>query len=400
MVEIPDDSRRLPAQRLADAAMELCLEAGLGALSARALGARSGFSASAMTYHFGGRAALVRELQQRAHVELAAWRTEIGDLLDQRRPVWLGPPAWITAALADLLERRRLHLALLWELEAEGELDAGGLHEDVEREVAAMHGFWVDGARRAGAAPEAAETWANLAEGLAAGLVAEADPARRAAWTFDAVARVDARLRGAATAAVPDTPLAASEQLAAPPGSEGARKILDAALRVVAERGVDRLTQRDVAAAAGVSLAATTYFFRTKNDLLHAAFNELHRQVRSDVLEEFARGDDVFSPRGLLDAESTLGWRVRAMEALHRAAVRDQALRPLARDILSTRGATSLSVLRGSGVAHADPLDAFVWSLSMSAVVRRVRMLPPAARNGALAEIGRRQMRVLFRISA
>lgn len=400
MTNAPDDSRAHPAERLAEAALELCLERGLGALSARSLADHSGFAPSAMTYQFGGRARLVREVQSRTLAALEAWRAGQSDALSAPQPAWLSTSAWATARIEHLLASRRTHLALQWELEAEGELGDDVLRKAAADEIADMHRFWVEGARRTGAEPAAAEAWANLAEGLASALTPEPEPHRRLSWVFDAAVRLDARLRGREVGPPVAPGLDAGSRLAQAPEAEGARKILDAALRVVAEKGVDRLTQRDVATAAGVSLAATTYFFRTKSELLHAAFNELHRRVRAQVLEDFAQGEEGLSPPGIVDADSPIAWSVRAMEALHRAAARDPGLQLLARDLLSTRGATSLPILHGHGAASADALDAFIWSTSMSAVLRRLWVLPAGDRAEALRAAGRQQLRVIFGVEA
>ena len=56
-------------------------------------------------------------------------------------------------------------------------------------------------------------------------------------------------------------------------GEAGARRaapeaILEAALRVIAERGVEAVTHRAVADAAGVPLSATTYYFESLDELL------------------------------------------------------------------------------------------------------------------------------------
>ena len=48
-------------------------------------------------------------------------------------------------------------------------------------------------------------------------------------------------------------------------------RIARAAIEVVAERGIDGLTHRAVAAAAGVPLGSTTYHFATLDDLLEVA---------------------------------------------------------------------------------------------------------------------------------
>lgn len=54
--------------------------------------------------------------------------------------------------------------------------------------------------------------------------------------------------------------------------------LLEAAIQVVAERGVGAVTHRAVAAAANVPLASTTYYFASKLDLLLEAFRRLTEQ--------------------------------------------------------------------------------------------------------------------------
>lgn len=49
------------------------------------------------------------------------------------------------------------------------------------------------------------------------------------------------------------------------------RDILDAALRVIGERGLDAVTHRSVAAEARVPLGSTTYYFSSKDDLVERA---------------------------------------------------------------------------------------------------------------------------------
>ncbi|MBN0049048.1 TetR family transcriptional regulator [Streptomyces actuosus] len=51
-------------------------------------------------------------------------------------------------------------------------------------------------------------------------------------------------------------------------------RIARAAITVVTEQGIDALTHRKVAAAAGVPLGSTTYHFRTLDDLVSAALAE------------------------------------------------------------------------------------------------------------------------------
>ncbi|MEY8038439.1 TetR/AcrR family transcriptional regulator [Saccharopolyspora cebuensis] len=62
-------------------------------------------------------------------------------------------------------------------------------------------------------------------------------------------------------------------------------RIARAAIDVVAERGLDKLTHRAVAAQAGVPLGSTTYYFRTLDDLLAMAL----RQAAADDVAHIRR---------------------------------------------------------------------------------------------------------------
>jgi len=62
--------------------------------------------------------------------------------------------------------------------------------------------------------------------------------------------------------------------------SERRDRILAAALRVIAARGVDAATHRAVAAEAGVALASTTYHFASKDELVRDA---LERAVERSI---------------------------------------------------------------------------------------------------------------------
>lgn len=61
-------------------------------------------------------------------------------------------------------------------------------------------------------------------------------------------------------------------------------RIALAALEVVAERGVEGLTHRAVAAAAGIPLGSTTYHYKTLDDLLAAAIVQAKSATDADLL--------------------------------------------------------------------------------------------------------------------
>jgi TetR/AcrR family transcriptional regulator, regulator of biofilm formation and stress response len=100
----------------------------------------------------------------------------------------------------------------------------------------------------------------------------------------------------------------------------GVRKaaILEAALRVIGDKGLAGLSMRAIAAEAGLPLGALGYYFKTKDDLILEAF-ELHTRREADrVLAAFAgvengdHADDVaehltaFIHHGLTEARTSL----------------------------------------------------------------------------------------------
>jgi len=66
---------------------------------------------------------------------------------------------------------------------------------------------------------------------------------------------------------------------ALPQANRRRRRILDASLRVIADGGIDALTHRRVAAEAGVALGSTTYYFRSRQELICEAFRHYLREA-------------------------------------------------------------------------------------------------------------------------
>ncbi|MCZ4611030.1 TetR family transcriptional regulator [Streptomyces sp. Lzd4kr] len=116
---------------------------------------------------------------------------------------------------------------------------------------------------------------------------------------------------------------------------ERQQRIIDAAIRVVGEKGIAGLSHRTVAAEADVPLGSTTYHFKTLDDLLVAALRQAN--------EGFAK---VIASRGGLEDPGTdlavelAGWMgewlagdrtgVELEYELYLAALRRPALRPVA----------------------------------------------------------------------
>jgi DNA-binding transcriptional regulator YbjK len=78
------------------------------------------------------------------------------------------------------------------------------------------------------------------------------------------------------------------------PAAESRRRaILDAVLRIVAAGGIDAVTHRRVAAEAGVALGSTTYYFRSRHEMLLEAFRQYIANINAmitSLAEEFPQG--------------------------------------------------------------------------------------------------------------
>ncbi len=59
--------------------------------------------------------------------------------------------------------------------------------------------------------------------------------------------------------------------------------ILEALLEIVAERGLEKATIREVAAAAGVAIGTVQYYFPTKDTMVSAAFAEVVERITARV---------------------------------------------------------------------------------------------------------------------
>jgi DNA-binding transcriptional regulator YbjK len=116
---------------------------------------------------------------------------------------------------------------------------------------------------------------------------------------------------------------------------ERSQRIIDAAIRVVAERGIAGLSHRAIAAEADVPLGSTTYHFASLDDLLVAALHQANEACKRDLdaRKELADPDtDLATELARLVDEMVTRDRVRTeLEyELYLAALRRAAVRPIA----------------------------------------------------------------------
>ena len=132
-----------------------------------------------------------------------------------------------------------------------------------------------------------------------------------------------------------------------PPAGSGKNRqaLLEAAIRCLAQRGYSRTTSRDLAAAAGANLAAITYHYGSKEELLQQALLEGFRRwfdslVSDTLAADEAPGTDLV-PRlaGALEdsLESNRGLALAFLEALAEADHSPRLRRQLAKSYRDAR---------------------------------------------------------------
>jgi AcrR family transcriptional regulator len=127
--------------------------------------------------------------------------------------------------------------------------------------------------------------------------------------------------------------------------------LLDAALQLVAERGVEGLRTRDVAARAGVNVSTLHYWFGTKEDLLLALVGHASEQFgdpgepgHETLREHLQRAWQAFEARPQL---------AMVLQELSMRAQRDEATRAVFQRVFSGWSAVVEEVLR-AGMARGE----------------------------------------------
>jgi DNA-binding transcriptional regulator YbjK len=285
-----------------------------------------------------------------------------------------------------------LALAELRLLDGRGDIDLEGAPAAAwaqsERFWRAVLGLW-------GTDHAAAGVWSVFAAGATSLALVDADPAFRFAWLAEASNRLADRLARRAPRAVEFVP---GRQPEAPGDRErsGARsRLIDAAIQLIGEHGVEALTHRRIAAVAGLSLASTTYFFTSKSEIIFEAFRELHRRTVQDAASD---DDPVFRPLAdvLFTQSGAVRWEIGAMHALYLAAARDSTLRSFALGLRQVRGRGALRRLVARGHAQADVLDGFVWSLMIGGLFLAALPIPPHLRSDFVRTTANRMARAIF----
>ncbi|MGZ9930252.1 TetR/AcrR family transcriptional regulator [Streptomyces sp. NC-S4] len=168
------------------------------------------------------------------------------------------------------------------------------------------------------------------------------------------------------------------------------QRIIDAALRVVGERGIAGLTHRSVAAEADVPLGSTTYHFKTLDDLLVAALRQANEGFAQAVARSAALADPDADLAGALarllgEFLSADRGRVELEYELYLAALRRPALRPVA--------AQWCEAVTAALIPRADPLTARALVAAMDGIGLQVLLTDAAYDEEYAREVLRRVLR-------
>ena len=165
-------------------------------------------------------------------------------------------------------------------------------------------------------------------------------------------------------------------------------RILDAALGLAAEGGVQELTQPRIARAAGVRQSHLTYYFPTVAELLQA----VARHMIDALVAEVRAKAPSRRPAALVDVFARVATeprRVRVMLALVTAADREPALKPGLRRLVRELRSGIAAALASAGIAAGPDDVAFMHAAVVGSAVLHLARTNAEARREARAVLGR-----------
>lgn len=170
-----------------------------------------------------------------------------------------------------------------------------------------------------------------------------------------------------------------------PKASETRQRIIDAVLRIIGQDGIAGVTNRRIAAEAGISLGSVTYHFETQHELLresllHFVAEETRRlagladQCQSEVIDLDGAASMVAQVAGGTEFDS----RHIAPFELYIQAGRDERLRAAATECFDAYDQLAAQILTGLGVQDAERLARTCVALVFGQQLRRLATGSPA----------------------
>lgn len=152
-------------------------------------------------------------------------------------------------------------------------------------------------------------------------------------------------------------------------GAESRARIVDAAASIIEEEGLAAVTNRAVAEGAGVSLALTTYHFKSVTELAFAGVLRVFEKVNAGFMRNAGKPPQAAAMieriRSRSQPSGVEGLRSRGMAEISLAAARSSALEPLGIAMRRQRGTiTHASLGRGEpgGITRTRAASHALWS--------------------------------------
>lgn len=383
------------ARRLAETAGALCIEQGIGSLTMRAVAERAGVTPPAVVYHFGNRERLLLAVLEALRVRLGAACREISGQLAAESLADMDALSALGSALIALVAGQGSAFTasddVARALATTGQArDAaavmGGIYDDVEA-------FWRGLPSVMALAEDARVLCAAVASGLIPFLNLEPLVLRRNAMIIQVFTRLFARLRGVDVTllALPKEP----EKPAEEPRPEGKQQIVEATIRLSGRLGVAGLTHRNIASEAGLSAAATTYFYPTKEDIVIDAAREIQARAIDAVVMGQAPLPGIMS-RITLDEHGEGRGDLAALTAFMNAAASQSDLGALAATFRQIRGLAAVHWLNARGCQAVDRIDGIIWSSATTPLTQRALLLPKGQRAAMLDQTSEVWLKRLF----
>lgn len=388
------------ADVIVEAAIAAARDVGISGLTGRIVAEYARASPSAINYRFGNIDGLYQAIHEALNRYSALWCTEQLASLTDDRCEFLSISGVVAGFVNDLAQEARRFALLLQELReihAYQICDFGMLPHE---EWAARSAFFKAVVARFSHAKDWPEIWHLFAEGSITYAFSDAEASYRTAWLSTLAQRLEARLTRGVIALkpwIPDAPPIDFSLPELPAWPDGKVRIVEATLRLIGRIGISQVTHRRVAEEAGLSLAATTYFFTSKEELIQTAFQYLHMNTALKA-EDANRDQGTHYADTMLTPEGELRWEIGAYRALSHAAIHNPSLQPLVNS-LRWRGHGSAKWLRRRGIDGIDRIDGLVWSILAGGIVQRAMLLAPQERRGYLDSVSRRMLQALYGVS-
>lgn len=357
----------------------------------RAVAAAAGIAPSGVVYHFATREKLLLAVLEQLELQVAASCAALRQAPDETCLALANPASIAAAMLSALVSEQGLAIITIGEVGrtlATCE-EAGAARAIMERFHRNFHAFWT-GLPHVRAADEVAlDIWAAVAMGMVPLIMLDRNPVSRNVEIVRLMHRLACRLDRHTPVLMDgdgDEDFSEAEAAAECERARGKEAIVRATIRLSGVLGVDGLTHRKIAAEAGLSIASTTYFYPTKQDIVIDAARELQAHAVNAVVraaaaphEDQPRQSDPRSAilsRIMLDDHGELRTDLAALTAFSSAAVRLRELDDLALTFRKVRGTAAVHWLRSLGLGPVDRLDGLIWAMSTVPLGQHALLLP------------------------